>query len=238
MNDTIARPRRDGMVVPAVAGVLLAGVFGTGPAYGQVRSLADRKVVMRQVNAEAGLGVVFTDGNSHTGGVAWVDYNGDYLPDLFVTNGGGLDHFLFRNEGDGTFANVSGLVTKPDLSLEDAGVLYADIENDGDYDILVIVDNPTHVDPFAVNPVTGGPNLLYVNQGDGASGARFQDVAKERGLGGLGYGMGLSLGDFDNDGCHLGQAVRGGHLRRAGLRLCGAPRAEGQDCRRPDQWWW
>lgn len=113
----------------------------------------------------AGMAGTTTAGlGEHAGGAAWIDYNGDYLPDLFVTNGFGLDHFLFRNEGDGTFSNQSGLVPKPDLQREEVGAKFADIDNDGDSDLLVIVDNPE----ILVNPGrTGGPNLLYRNLGDG-----------------------------------------------------------------------
>ena len=156
-------------------------------------------IQFRDVTLEAGLLSTFTQGNSHTGGVAWVDYNGDYLPDLFVTNGGGLQHFLYRNEGGGLFSDVSCLVSKPDIALEDAGVKYADIDSDGDPDILVIVDNPAPlVSGQPVNPPEGGPNLLYLNNGDGT----FSEV-------GAGYGVQHPLGrrtscagfaDYDNDG--------------------------------------
>ena len=99
-------------------------------------------VTMSNVNTSAGLTSTFTQGNTHDLGMAWVDYNNDYWPDIFITNGGGLDHFLYRNNGDGTFTDVSSLVAKPDLALESAGVVFGDIDNDGDSDIFVPVDNP------------------------------------------------------------------------------------------------
>ncbi len=149
-------------------------------------------------NADAELGTVYTRGNTHTGGCAWVDYNGDLLPDLFVTNGFTLDHFLFRNEGDGTFEDVSHLVPKPSLGLEDAGVKFADIENDGDTDILVTVDNPFPLNPFLPQLPNGGPNLLYVNQGDGtfAEGALAAGVVDPLGRRNIAAGF----ADYDLDG--------------------------------------
>lgn len=119
------------------------------------------------VTESAGLGLMPMTGNSHTGGAAWVDINNDYWPDLFVTNGAGLPHYLYRNNGDGTFTDVSDRVLKPDVGLEDAGVSFADLENDGDLDILVAVDHPAYMAPGAVNVREGGPNLLYINDGHG-----------------------------------------------------------------------
>jgi tetratricopeptide (TPR) repeat protein len=40
------------------------------------------------------------------------------------------------------------------------------------------------------------PNILYRNQGDGS----FRDVTAKAGVGGKGYGMGCTVGDYDNDG--------------------------------------
>ncbi|MFT5288433.1 MAG: hypothetical protein ACI8QS_001457 [Planctomycetota bacterium] len=129
--------------------------------------------------ASAGMDGTYTQGNTHTGGSAWIDYNGDLLPDLFVTNGKNLPHYLFRNEGGGTFSDVSHLVPKPDIGTDSAGAIYGDIDNDGDYDLFVMVDSPEIVvvnQP--VNPPEGGPNLLYLNNGDGT----FAEVGASYGV--------------------------------------------------------
>jgi hypothetical protein len=163
-----------------------AKVWDPATGTGTFSSIIERHVNIRARDAaselvertiEAGIDV-FTFGNSHTGGVAWIDYNGDLWPDLFVANGGGEEQRLFRNEGDGTFSDVSFLVPKPDVSLESAAAHFADIENDGDVDLLVVVDTTYPMDTELPMPYEGGPNLLYVNQGDGT----FREEAGPRGI--------------------------------------------------------
>ena len=118
-------------------------------------------VALRDVTSVAGLAGLFTASfTNHSGGVAWVDYNTDYWPDLFITNGQGLSHWLFRNNGDGTFSDVTSIIPKANLALEEAGVNFADVDNDGDSDIFVTVDALSFT-----GTVTGGPNLFYRNDG-------------------------------------------------------------------------
>lgn len=154
---------------------------------------------------DAGLGGVFTNGNSHTGGVAWLDYNGDYWPDLFVANGSNARHYLFRNDGDGTFTDVSALVPKIDPAQESAAPCFADIDSDGDVDLLVAVDRPAPLATEQPMEPQGGPNLLYVNRGDGtfAQDAYGHGIVDPRGW----RNASCALGDFDADGdidVHLG----------------------------------
>ncbi len=94
---------------------------------------------------------------------------------------------LFRNEGNGRFADVTqasgiGSAFGPGL-----GVTCADFNNDGWVDIYVAND--------------GAANLLWINKGDGRfeengllSGAAFSADGVAR------AGMGVTAGDFDNDG--------------------------------------
>ncbi len=140
----------------------------------------------------------YTEGNTHTGGIAWVDYNNDFFADLFVSNGGGLPHHLFRNNGDGTFLDVSYIVRKPDGSLEDGGVKFADIDNDGDSDIIVPVDLSAPFNSEIEQPHVGGPNLLYLNRGDGS----FDEIAEEAGILDPREWRNIcsAVGDIDNDG--------------------------------------
>ena len=146
--------------------VLTALVLGGSPiAQFVVRDpqSAPSQLRFQVADADAGFTGVYTYSNTeHSGGIAWIDYNNDYWPDLFLTNGFLQDNWLFRNNGDGTFTDVSSVVSKPTTALEIAGVCFADIDNDGDSDLFLPVDSP-----IPLGTVVGGPNLLYVNQGDG-----------------------------------------------------------------------
>jgi hypothetical protein len=82
------------------------------------------------------------------------------------------------------------------------GVALFDFDNDGDLDIFFTngarIDDPM---PPGKNPDKSGPkywNRLYRNDGNG----KFTDVTEKAGLSGAGtgYGMGVAVGDYDNDG--------------------------------------
>ncbi|MEX1024012.1 MAG: CRTAC1 family protein [Planctomycetota bacterium] len=148
-----------------------------------------------EIGASAGFGGTLTSGpGQHAGGVVWIDYNGDFLPDLFASNGAGLEHYLFRNEGDGSFTDVSYLIPKPDLGVEEVGALYSDVDNDGDLDLLIIADNQT---VLGATPAEGGPNLFYRNNG-----GTFTELAATNGvLDPLGRrNIAGGFADYDRDG--------------------------------------
>ena len=73
------------------------------------------------------------------------------------------------------------------------GAAFLDFDNDGDLDIYLT--NGNHVLP-GLRVADGSTNRLYRHEEDG----RYTDVTAESGLGGSGYGMGIAVGDFDNDG--------------------------------------
>jgi len=93
---------------------------------------------------------------------------------------------LYRNNGDGTFADVTKSVGINFVG-RGLGVVWGDYDNDGDVDLYVANDTDK--------------NVLYQNNGDGT----FTDVSL---LAGVGYnengvpenGMGTNWGDYDNDG--------------------------------------
>lgn len=95
---------------------------------------------------------------------------------------------LYRNEGDGRFADVTdetGIAAANDYY--GLGMMPEDYDNDGDMDIFVINDET--------------PNVLFRNDG----GRRFVDVAPAIGVaynadGEEESGMGVDAGDYDNDG--------------------------------------
>ena len=84
----------------------------------------------RDVTAQAGL----RDGGL-TLGIAWGDYNRDGLIDLFVANDFGRNS-LYRNNGDGTFTNVSKETGAQDYGYSMSAFL-GDVNNDGALDIYV-----------------------------------------------------------------------------------------------------
>ena len=73
-----------------------------------------------------------------------------------------------------------------------SGIALFDYDNDNDVDIYLI--NGANLDTF--NTTTDTMNHLYRNDGTG----HFVDVTDESGLGHQGYGVGVCVGDYDNDG--------------------------------------
>ncbi|MCH6551127.1 MAG: VCBS repeat-containing protein, partial [Planctomycetes bacterium] len=73
------------------------------------------------------------------------------------------------------------------------GIALWDFDNDGDLDVYLVNGNRTLPDGGCAESPT---NRLYRQEDDG----RFTDVTSECGLGDGGYGMGVAIGDIDNDG--------------------------------------
>ena len=81
-----------------------------------------------------------------------------------------------------------------------SGVALFDYDNDGKLDLFLLngaeIKDPS---PPAAIPKKTGPqywNRLYHQKSDGT----FEDVTERAGLAGAGYGMGVAVGDYDNDG--------------------------------------
>jgi len=81
-----------------------------------------------------------------------------------------------------------------------SGVALFDYDNDGRLDIFAVngalLNDPT---PRGSTPQKTGPeywNRLFHQKPDGT----FEDVTEKAGLQGVGYGMGVAVGDYDNDG--------------------------------------
>ena len=83
---------------------------------------------------------------SMAGGVAVFDYNGDGKPDIFFTNGANIATLkkddpkyrdrLFRNNGDGTFTDVTAKAGVADGRWS-TGAAFGDYDNDGYVDLMV-----------------------------------------------------------------------------------------------------
>ena len=130
-------------------------------------------------------------------GVAWLDYDNDRFPDLFLNDLTGTAK-LFHNNGNGTFTDVTAAMGI-DGPKQGLSCWAFDYDNDGFIDIFATSFDRSVED--VVKGLLGGPhardpNRLYRNLG----GKRFADVTKEAGLDLCLSSMGTNFGDFDNDG--------------------------------------
>lgn len=115
-------------------------------------------------------------------GVSVGDVDGDGLDDLYVCQPAGLPNRLYRNQGDGTFEDItekSGLGILENTTC----ALFADFRNSGQQDVIVVRAN--------------GP-LLFVNEGGGkfrrkADAFRFANAPQ-------GTFTGAAVADYDRDG--------------------------------------
>jgi hypothetical protein len=123
------------------------------------------------------------------GGIGFLDFDGDGWQDIYVVQGALMSQYpdgaklhgaLFRNNRDGTFADVteSAGLTRNAWGM---GVSAADYDNDGDVDLYL---------------TCLGPNILYRNNGDGT----FTDVTREAGVGNDLWSTSAAFGDIDGDG--------------------------------------
>jgi hypothetical protein len=130
-------------------------------------------------------------------GAAWLDYDNDGYPDLFLNYLDGPSQ-LFHNNRDGTFTDVTK-VMGIDGPVGGFSCWAFDYDNDGFLDVFATCYYRTVAD--VVKGLLGEPhslpsNKLYRNlQGKG-----FKDVTKEAGLDMVFATMGSNFGDFDNDG--------------------------------------
>jgi hypothetical protein len=130
-------------------------------------------------------------------GVTWIDFDGDRFPDLFLNDLGGRAK-LYRNRGDGTFADVS-LEMGIDGPRGGFSCWAFDYDNDGWPDIFAANADKDVGD--VIKGLTGAPLGRHVNRlFKNVEGKRFRDVTAEAGLDTVFAVMGSNFGDFDNDG--------------------------------------
>ncbi|MBI5192335.1 MAG: VCBS repeat-containing protein [Nitrospirae bacterium] len=142
---------------------------------------------------------------------AWADYDNDGYLDLYVVNYLKFDKYmnpgefnsayqmptnllmnskiytgsaniLFHNNKDGTFTDVTKKTGVEDSAGKGMGVIFSDFDSDGYQDIYVVND--------------GSRNVLFHNNGNGT----FTDIGGEAGVDTPLSGMGVAVGDYDNDG--------------------------------------
>jgi enediyne biosynthesis protein E4 len=124
-------------------------------------------------------------------GCGWIDYDQNGLLDLYLVNGAAtrvyspkrpLSSALYRNNGDGTFTDITGKAGVGAEGLFGMGVAVGDYDNDGFPDLLVL---------------GYGRCILYHNNGDGT----FTDVTLRAGVENAGrWASSAAWFDYDNDG--------------------------------------
>lgn len=172
---------------------------------------ADQKKSVRftDVTKKAGIDFRYTFGDlsyknileSSGSGVTVFDYNNDGLMDLYMMNGTYIEGVsdkegrkfantpdrLYRNNGDGTFTDVTARAGVGDLNWSmAAGAI--DFDNDGDEDLYLL---------------NYGPNVFFRNNGNGT----FTDITDQLGLRGpeklngfVKWSIGVSFWDYNMDG--------------------------------------
>jgi hypothetical protein len=191
----------------SVSGAILGLTAAVGAALHQ-QALAeqtpkaqDSRITVRFTDVRKEAGITFLQDSTETEekyyletmgtGVAWIDYNQDGLMDLFFVQSGETEAYqpahplrsaLYRNNGDGTFTDVTEKAGVGGAGHYGQGVAVGDFDNDGFPDLYV----------------TGyGRAILYHNNGDGT----FTDVTRKAGVADEG-GWSTSAGwfDYDKDG--------------------------------------
>ncbi|HEY4739349.1 MAG TPA: CRTAC1 family protein [Candidatus Acidoferrales bacterium] len=141
------------------------------------------------------------DGREQAGmGSTIGDFNGDGRLDIFKTNFSDDTSTLYRNNGDGTFDDVT---VAAGLGLHTQylgwGTMFLDFDNDGWPDLLLVNG---HVYPEVDSQHLGSnfkePRILYHNNGNGT----FSDISETAGqaITTAMSSRGLAIGDLWNDG--------------------------------------
>ncbi len=166
-----------------------------------VWSGAAAPIPVTYVDVAAAAGITFQHDNAASAekylietmgsGCGWIDYDQNGLMDLYLVNGAATRLYtprrrpksaLYRNNGDGTFTDVTLQADVGAEGLFGMGVAVGDYDNDGFPDLFVL---------------GYGRCILYHNNGDGT----FTDVTAKAGVENSGrWGSSAAWFDYDNDG--------------------------------------
>jgi hypothetical protein len=185
-------------VAAALAGLSVVLFFGAFTGTGAPAPANSPGVTFRDVTQQAGIHFVHNNGafgkkflpETLGPGVAFIDYDNDGWPDIFLVNG--MDwpghaskHSapkLFHNNHDGTFTDVTHKAGLDAVEMFGMGVAVGDFDDDGYDDLFVTAYGQSH---------------LFHNNGNGT----FTDVTQKAGLGGVQeFSTGAAWVDYDKDG--------------------------------------
>ncbi len=179
-------------------------VFSGAALQGPVTMAAEPSLpVFTDITEEAGIHFKHSYGDTDlsnivegTGaGAMFFDYDGDGHLDIYFVNGcwlrevndnrgrhlrGKLSNQLYRNNGNGTFTDVTKKAGVGDQGFG-FGCSSADFDDDGDLDLYVL---------------NYGSNVFYRNDGDGT----FTDISRASGLDDSRWSLSAPWMDFDGDG--------------------------------------
>ena len=117
-------------------------------------SPASGDIQFEEVSQQAGITRI-----GESWGNAWGDFDGDGYLDLWATNHKHKPS-LYRNNGDGTFTDIIDEVWDANPHADTHGVAWADFDNDGDQDLIVLSGGGGGTNP--TNPKNN--NHFYVNE--------------------------------------------------------------------------
>ncbi|MBI4722526.1 MAG: VCBS repeat-containing protein [Candidatus Stahlbacteria bacterium] len=135
-------------------------------------SIIIQNVTFTNVTTEAG---VYKENNNQTEGWNFVDFNGDSLYDLVLTREG----YLFKNNGDGTFTQVTSTWMLPFIISN-----WVDLDNDNDQDVVL---------------VSGGTGRIRVYRNDGGT-FTLMDTTQFLPVGSRDLLMSVASADYDTNG--------------------------------------
>ena len=170
------------------------------PALLRISAQVQQPVPIEFTNSTLAAGIKFIHFKGNSGisinreefgpGVCVADFDGDGWPDIYFVNGRDLynrgiyvRNALYRNNGDGTFTDVTEKAGVPGTGYG-LGCVWGDYDNDGFPDLFV---------------TQYGRNVLYRNNGNGT----FTDVTGKAGVAGTESGpfhSGATFFDYDRDG--------------------------------------
>lgn len=175
-------------------------IWINGGSHREVLYQNNKNGTFKEVGGLAGLG---NTANYRTTSVIAGDIDNDGLRDVFITTREDTPNLLFRNNGDGTFTEITEKAGLSEFVAWSTTAAFADINLDGYIDIYVgnYVEEFGYLVDRRAQILSGydhecQPNFLFLNQQDGT----FKEVGASLHAADEGCALASAFTDFDNDG--------------------------------------